>query len=280
MSSSSSSSSSAAAAEATATAAAAAEAEAATSSSSSPSTTLLTPLPPDHPARLLAPIPGAGVTPQLTIETIPLDWQAFIISFLDWRSHFVLSRVNKNLQAACRFRMSWGGGRRVVSVDVGKLKSRERLVRVCDGLRSAVFGLRTVPVALDVGGVHDFNRECENDWLTVAATVPSLRHLIVEACPLISDAGLAHVASLSQLQLLNLSLCEITDAGLAHVSSLTQLQSLNLSDCSLMTVAGLAHVSTLSQLQSLNLSRCRLITDAGLAHLQTALPTLAIHRGY
>jgi hypothetical protein len=245
---------------------------AAAASSTSPLTPLLSP---DHPARLLAPIPGAGVTPQLTLETIPRDWQALIISYLDWRSHFALSRVNKNLQAACRFRMSWGGGRRVVSVDVGEFQSREQLVRVCDGLRSEVFGLRTVPVALDLGAAPDASSgSCHDDWLSVAATVPRLRRLTLERYKRITDAGMVHVASMTQLQSLVLRACKhITDAGLAHVASLTQLQTLHVSVCELITDAGLAHVALLTQLQTLDVRYCELITDAGLAHL-ASLPQL------
>jgi hypothetical protein len=49
-----------------------------------------------HPAALLAPLPGAGVTRQLTIETIPLDWQAFIISYLDWTQRPELGTRDKH----------------------------------------------------------------------------------------------------------------------------------------------------------------------------------------
>jgi hypothetical protein len=220
---SSSSSSSAATASA-----AAAAATVASSSSSAAAAAQPQPLPPGHPALLLAPLPGAGVTPQLTIETIPRDWQALIISYLDWRSHFVLSRVNTNLRAACRARMSWGGDRRVVSVDVGEFESRERLVRVCAALRSDVFGLRTVPVALCLGFPGFAGSGCcQDDWLTELSSLPTLRYLSLASCRDVTDAGLAHVSALTQLQRLNLRLCfRITDAGLSQLASLTQLQQL------------------------------------------------------
>ena len=85
----------------------------------------------------------------------------------------------------------------------------------------------------------------------------------------VTDDGLAHIQSLTQLQSLNLSRCRnLTDAGLAHLKPLTQLQSLNLTSCRNLTDDGLAHLRPLTQLQSLNLYYCRNLTDDGLVHLK------------
>jgi hypothetical protein len=66
----------------------------------------------------------------------------------------------------------------------------------------------------------------------------------------------------------------ITDAGLAHLRPLSQLQDLNLAGCALITDAGVAQLSSLSRLQRLDVSDCDLITEAGVAQLSAALPQL------
>ena len=81
----------------------------------------------------------------------------------------------------------------------------------------------------------------------------------------IADAGLAHLVGLTQLQWLDLNGTRITDAGLAHLVGLTQLKELGL-DKTRITDAGLAHVARLTQLKKLGLYNAN-ITDAGLPHL-------------
>jgi hypothetical protein len=82
----------------------------------------------------------------------------------------------------------------------------------------------------------------------------------------ITDAGLVHLQGLSQLQELGLDSTKITDAGLVHFQGLSQLQRLGLDDTKI-TDAGLVHLQGLSQLQRLGLDDTK-ITDAGLVHLQ------------
>jgi len=69
---------------------------------------------------------------------------------------------------------------------------------------------------------------------------------------------------------LNLGWCgNITDAGLAHLKGLKNLESLNLRRCNNITDEGLEFISeNFKNLQSLNLSGCRQITDAGVRHLK------------
>ncbi len=85
----------------------------------------------------------------------------------------------------------------------------------------------------------------------------------------ITDTGLAHLGNLTSLTSIELYGRNITDAGLVHLSKLTLLSSLNLSVCRNITDAGLTHLSKLTLLSSLNLSRCDKITDAGLLYLGT-----------
>ncbi len=100
-------------------------------------------------------------------------------------------------------------------------------------------------------------------------------------CKKITDAGLAHLVTLTRLSSLNLRGCyNITDAGLAHLSKLTLLSSLNLWGClSHITDAGLAHLSKLTLLSSLNLKWCFNITDAGLAHLSSLTSLTSLNLG-
>lgn len=66
----------------------------------------------------------------------------------------------------------------------------------------------------------------------------------------LTDAGLAHLLPLSQLQDLSLELSEITDAGLVQLKGFTQLQTLNLKGTK--------------------------VTDAGIQTLQQALPNVKV----
>lgn len=255
-------------------------------------------------ASLLAPIPGAGVTPQLTIETIPRDWQALIISFLDWPSHFTLARVNKNLHAACAVRESWcsasDDAHRVIELSVPTITSLTQLVGVRDGvmrsaLSSAAVKFASVPLALqlcphnyynddsddadcdlDENGIHV--NDVNDEWLRVVSSLTSLRRLDLSRCDVITDTGIAHLCTLTQLRHLNLSECRsVSDAGFEHVSSLKLLQTLSVASAQ-VTDVGLVHVSSLTQLRELDLSRTN-VTDDGLVHLRslTQLQTLKLN---
>ncbi len=84
-------------------------------------------------------------------------------------------------------------------------------------------------------------------------------------CKNITDAGLAHLVTLTLLSSLNLSKCKnITDAGLAHLVPLTLLSSLDLSFCENITDAGFDPLSKLTSLRSLNLSGCMITLAAAL----------------
>jgi hypothetical protein len=94
------------------------------------------------------------------------------------------------------------------------------------------------------------------------------------ASPLITDAGLALLAGLKSLKALNfLSASEIGDAGLAHLVGLKKLERLGLSRASKVTDAGLAHLVEFENLESLDLYSASKVTEAGIAHL-AKLPRL------
>ncbi|MCH8922033.1 MAG: hypothetical protein IIA67_02655 [Planctomycetes bacterium] len=82
----------------------------------------------------------------------------------------------------------------------------------------------------------------------------------------VTDAGLAHLNELKNLEELNLNDTQVTDAVLEHVKGLTNLRELYLAHTN-VTDAGLDHLSGLKTLERLDLSHTK-ITDAGLEHLK------------
>jgi Leucine-rich repeat (LRR) protein len=82
----------------------------------------------------------------------------------------------------------------------------------------------------------------------------------------VTDADLAHLADLTNLEGLYLNNTKITDAGLVHVGRLTNLKFLGL-HTTFVADAGLAHLAGLTKLEELDLSYTQ-ITDAGLVHLR------------
>lgn len=94
----------------------------------------------------------------------------------------------------------------------------------------------------------------------------------------VSDAGLAHLKSLAELDDLRLDGTLVTDAGLAHLKNLKQLRYLSLADTRL-TDDGIEPLKRLVELHRLSLDNTR-VTDAGLAHLSnlTNLHELSLNK--
>ena len=82
----------------------------------------------------------------------------------------------------------------------------------------------------------------------------------------VTDAGLARLEALTELQTLNLVVTSVTDAGLVHVKALTNLKRLILGNTH-VTDAGLVHVKGLTKLKELSLDNTE-VTDAGLVNLR------------
>ncbi len=125
--------------------------------------------------------------------------------------------------------------------------------------------------------------------LQVIASIGSLEHLTLQACPRVSDAGLSHIRRLTRLQGLNLTTTRVTDVGMENLKDLTDLGFLALNDTRIgddglrrlsglkkigvlylnatnTTDAGLAYFEQMTQMQWLDLGSTR-VSDTGLARL-------------
>jgi hypothetical protein len=93
----------------------------------------------------------------------------------------------------------------------------------------------------------------------------------------VSDADLAHLASMTNLTRLLLSRTEITDAALAHLKTLTKLEHLNLYQTK-VTDSGLQHLSGLKNLKKLYTWQSQ-VTDGGASALVAQIPGLVVNTG-
>lgn len=93
----------------------------------------------------------------------------------------------------------------------------------------------------------------------------------------VSDATLAQVAQLKNLQKLHLEQTKVTDAGLKNLKNLPYLEYLNLYGTA-VTDAGLQELATIKNLKTVYLWQTK-VTDAGVAELKKALPNLEINMG-
>lgn len=121
----------------------------------------------------------------------------------------------------------------------------------------AIKGLEETIVLSELPGSSRL-RQLLGDFSLDAAKV-SLRQMNV------SDADLAELASMSNLEVLDLEGTPITDAGLAHLGQVAHLQRLDLSGTS-VSDAGLTHLKSFESLRRLFLAETA-ITDAGMPHL-------------
>ena len=94
----------------------------------------------------------------------------------------------------------------------------------------------------------------------------------------VTDAGLAKVAAMKNLQELHLENTATSDAGLDHLKGLASLEYLNLYNTK-VTDAGLPKLAGLTQLKALYLWQSG-VTKAGVAALKSKLPQAHINNGW
>lgn len=105
-----------------------------------------------------------------------------------------------------------------------------------------------------------------DDTLAILRKFPKLDYLSV-VCPQVTDAGIAHIAGLTNLDTVVLSGSGVTDAGLAHLKRLRKLEHLYFANTKI-TDAGLVHLVGLTSLKTLDLTGTD-VSDRGLARLKT-----------
>ncbi len=105
-----------------------------------------------------------------------------------------------------------------------------------------------------------------DDDLATLRAFPRLTSLVIEDAPNVTDAGLAQLSTLGELEELHLKCPQVTDAGLVHLQGLHMLGHVRL-ESDRISDAGLVHLKGLPTLWSITL-RSNHITDAGLVHLK------------
>jgi len=114
-----------------------------------------------------------------------------------------------------------------------------------------------IPAAIDLyngnnplKGKGGRNEKVTDDWLKRLAGVTTLRRLDLANCAVQGD-GLQHIAALSNLRELNLTLTPIKDEALKHIAGLTELRVLGLASTQ-CTGTGFTHLKALKKLESVN----------------------------
>ena len=132
-----------------------------------------------------------------------------------------------------------------------------------------------------VVGVNLSGAAVSDQTLAILAAFPQLQALDIgrtskQTQATFTDAGLAQLKSLPNLQRLSLGGTDITDVGLANLKGLKHLQHLNL-ERTKVTDASLAALIGFSELNRVKLKGTA-ITDAGVAKLQSGLPNCRVER--
>lgn len=125
-----------------------------------------------------------------------------------------------------------------------------------------------VPAAIDLyngnnplKGKGGRNERVTDDWLKRLSGLTTLRRLDLANCA-VQGEGLRHIAALTGLRELNLTLTPVTDDALKHLGGLIELRFLGLASTQ-CTGTGFAHLQALRKLESVNFHFTPL-NDAGL----------------
>ena len=141
--------------------------------------------------------------------------------------------------------------------------SDEALLQLTDLAQLEFLDLRVNQSLTDVG-------------LGALAAMPRLQELSLFYCPGIQGAGLAHVAKLSDLKVLNIGNNEIQDVGLERLSENRSIQEVNLSLNQNITDAGVVHLAKMKQLKKLELRFSNQVTPVLIEKLSVELPACKI----
>lgn len=134
--------------------------------------------------------------------------------------------------------------------------------------------LRRMPSLRDLYIDSDFGVGFTDAGLANIAVLKNLDSLAFEG-DLFTDNGIAEISRMTNLQSLSVGGDNITDKGIAEIARMTNLRHLQLGPLSI-TDTGLAELGKLTDLKSLYLHYTRRVTAAGIAKLRAALPKCEI----
>jgi hypothetical protein len=175
-------------------------------------------------------------------------------------------------------RIVWFGGsvnpaslpQRPLTVDeVEALGSCDRL-RELDMIASAMTddGLAALSRDKLLETLYVFKPKITDAGVKRLANLISLKKLELLRVPELTDATLAHIAGLTNLEEITLSGANITGTGLVHLAGMGKLKSLVIPNTALDD-AGLAELGRLTSLQKLYIGGSGEYTDAGVARLSS-----------
>ena len=105
------------------------------------------------------------------------------------------------------------------------------------------------------------------------ANLKRLKRLIVtEYNAYLTDAGMSHLAGLTEMDYLNIGGPQLTDKALSYLSNMKKLQRLDIRG--VFTGDGLRHLEGLENLQYVEMSTTGYISSAAIARLKRNLPSL------
>ncbi len=99
----------------------------------------------------------------------------------------------------------------------------------------------TVALPPETEGVF-VTRLTDDKLQAITVRVPRLRHLITDGSTRVTDAGLACLSRLNNLQRLDLEWSGVTDAGLPSIAAVRTLRWVDLGFCDGVTPQGLAYL--------------------------------------
>lgn len=176
----------------------------------------------------------------------------------------------------------WLGGAAVVVILVAAYFTADPWSWFDARHRAAVAGLRAVGARIDRGpdrrvrAVHYLRPVASHDDLAHLAAFPALIGVDLKLRGNVTDDDLRYVEDLKTLEWFGLATCrDVTDAGLAHLAGLTNLRQLYLANTA-VTDEGLVHLKALP-LQRVDLFDTR-VTPAGVERLKADHPGIAVQR--
>ncbi|MBC8218503.1 MAG: hypothetical protein H8E73_08565, partial [Planctomycetes bacterium] len=163
--------------------------------------------------------------------------------------------------------------------NVANLKSLEHLSVSNVPINGA--GLGALKQCPSLRGISLSSVELQSNAITHVAAIPSLEKLrLYYIGTPITDESLNQLSTLTNLKTLGIVIKEtsqmpITDAGIAHLSRLKNLEHVSLNHCEKITEKGLKHFEGLASLRYLRLNKSR-VTKAGVDRLKAAIPDISV----